>query len=88
MGPNPFITGTKLVWISLVFTRDLEDSVRIGSAIWYQMGPIMKLILCGTGPFHFGTCSLVNSVDPYQSGSDPSGSEHIQSRVNVALDIF
>ena len=48
-------TGTKLVRISLVFTRDLMDPVRIGSAIWYQMGPLMKVILCGTAPFQFRT---------------------------------
>ena len=55
MGPDPFGTGTKLVRISLVFTRDLVDSVRIGSAIWYQMGPLMNVILCGTVPFQFIT---------------------------------
>ena len=27
-----------------MFTRDLSDPVRIGSAIWYQMGPLMKVI--------------------------------------------
>ena len=27
MGPDPFGTGMKLVWISLVFTRDLVDLV-------------------------------------------------------------
>ena len=37
--PDPFGTGTGLVRISLVFTRDLVDSVGIGSAVWYQMGP-------------------------------------------------
>ena len=50
-GPDPFETGMKLVRISLVFTRDLVDLVRIGSAIWYQM----KVILCGTVPFQFRT---------------------------------
>ena len=55
MGPDPFGTGMKLERISLVFTRDLVDPVRIGSAIWYQMGPLMKVILCGTVPFQFGT---------------------------------
>ena len=54
-GPDPFGTGTKLVRISLVFTRDLVDLVRIGSATWYQMGPFMKVILCGTVPFQFRT---------------------------------
>ena len=52
---DPFGTGTKLVRISLVFTRDLADPVWIGSAIWYQMGPIMKLIPYGTVPFQFRT---------------------------------
>ena len=54
-GPDPFGTGTKLVRISLAFTRDLVDPVRIGSAIWYQMGPLMKMILFGTVPFQFRT---------------------------------
>ena len=31
------------------------DSVRIGSAIWYQMGPLMKVIVCGTVLFLFRT---------------------------------
>ena len=55
MGPDPFGTGTKLVQICLVFTRDLVDPVRIGSAIWHQMGPLVKGILCGTIPFQFKT---------------------------------
>ena len=50
MRPDPFGTGTKLVRISLVLTQDLVDPVRIGSAIWYQMGPLMKVI-----PFQFRT---------------------------------
>ena len=55
-GPDPFGTGTKLVRISLVFTRDPMDPVRIGSAILYQMGPPMKvIILCLTVPFQFRT---------------------------------
>ena len=33
-GPDPFGTGTTLVRISIVFTRDLVDPVRIESAIW------------------------------------------------------
>ena len=37
-GPGLFGTGTKLVRISLVFTRDLVDPVRTGSAIWYEIG--------------------------------------------------
>ena len=45
----------KLVRINLVFTRDLVDPVRIGSAIWYQMGPLMKVILWGTLLFQFET---------------------------------
>ena len=54
-GPDLFGTGTKLVRISLVFTRDLVDPVRIVSAIWYQVGPLMKVILCGTVLFQFRT---------------------------------
>ena len=69
MGPDPFGTGTKLVRISLVFTRDLVDPLRIRSAIWYQMGPLMKVILSGTVPVQ--NRSRINRVDPYQSGSDP-----------------
>ena len=55
MRTDPFGTGTKLVQISLVFARDFVDPVRIRSAIWYQMGPLMKVILCGTVLFHFRT---------------------------------
>ena len=54
-GPDLFGTDTKLVWINLVFTRDLVDPVWFGSAIWYQMGPLMKVILYGTVPFQFRT---------------------------------
>ena len=54
-GPDPFGTGTKLVWISFVFTRDLVDLARIESAIWYQLGPLMKVILCGTVSLQFRT---------------------------------
>ena len=54
-GPDPFGTGTKLVRISLVFTRELVDPVRIGSGMWYQMGPLVKVILCGTVPLQFRT---------------------------------
>ena len=53
--PDPFGTSTKLVRISLVFTWDLVDPVRIGSAIWHQMGPLMKVISYGTVPFLFQT---------------------------------
>ena len=56
-GPDPSGASTKLVPISLVFARDLVDPVRIGSAIWYQMGPFM-VILCGTVPFQFRTCPV------------------------------
>ena len=44
MEPDPFGTGTKLVQIRLVFTRELVDPLRIGSAIWCQMDPLMKVI--------------------------------------------
>ena len=40
-GPDPFGTGSKLV--------------RIRSAVWYQMGPLLKVILHGTVPFQFRT---------------------------------
>ena len=55
MGLKLFGTGKKLVRISLVFTLDLVDPVLIGSAIWYQMGSLIKVILCGTVPFQFRT---------------------------------
>ena len=48
-GPDPFGTHTKLVRINLVFTLDLVYPVRIGSAVWYKMGPY------GTVPFQFRT---------------------------------
>ena len=54
-GPDPFGTGTKLVRMSLVFTWDLVDPVRILNAICYQMGPLMRVILSGTVPFQFRT---------------------------------
>ena len=56
-GPDPFGLGSKLVRISLVFTRELVDPVRIGSVIRYQMGPPMKVILytcCLLGIFQGG----------------------------------
>ena len=55
MGPDPLGTGTKLVRICLVFTRDLVDPVWVGSAIWYQIGPLMNVIQYGTVPFQFRT---------------------------------
>ena len=51
MGPYPFGTGTKLVRISLVLRRAQVDPVWFGPAIWYQMGPLMKVIPYGTIPF-------------------------------------
>ena len=47
----PIETCTKLLQIGLVFIQELENQVRIGSAIWYQIGPIIKVIPCGTEPF-------------------------------------
>ena len=87
-GPDLFGTGTILVSVSLMFTRDLVDLVRVGSAIWYQMGPLMKVISYGTVPFQFRTGPvwrewIRTAVDPI-----PKGSEHIRSRVNVALSKF
>ena len=75
----------KLVWISLVFTRGLIDSVRIGSAICYQMGSLIKAIPYGTAAFQFQTspvqtdwiCTIVDLI--------PNGYEHIRSPVNIAL---
>ena len=58
MGQDPFETVTKLVPISLMFTQDLVDPVWFGFAIWYQMGPLMKVILYGTVPFQFRTCPV------------------------------
>ena len=54
--------GTESVWNRYEIVTDKPcvytdkvDPVRIGSAIWYQMGPLMKVILCGTVPFQFRT---------------------------------
>ena len=69
--PDPFGTGTKLVPISLVFTRGLMNSVRIGSAIWYQMGPLMKEIPKWNRTVPVSNRSRVNRIDPCHSGSDP-----------------
>ena len=68
--PDPFGTGTKLVQISFVFTRGLMDPVRIGSAIWYQLGPLMKATPYGTVPFCFEPVPCKQS-GPYHTGSDP-----------------
>ena len=88
-GPDPFETGTKSVRISLVFTRDRVNPVRIGSAIWYQMGPLMKVIPYRTVPFPRDRFSF-EPVQCKRSGSIMdrihNGSEHIRSCVNVALD--
>ena len=54
-GTDPFGTGTKLVRIRLVFTRELVGQIRIESAIWYQMVPLMKVIPYGTVPFQYRT---------------------------------
>ena len=51
MRPDPFGTGTKLVRISLAFTRDLVDPVQIGSAICYQTGSLAKVVLYGNIQF-------------------------------------
>ena len=61
-----------------MFTWDLVDPVQIGSAIWFQMGPLVKVILYGTEPFQFRT-GPGSIVDPI-----PNGSKHVRSRVNVA----
>ena len=54
-----FGTGTKLVRINLLFTRDLVDPVLIGLiAIWNQMDPFMRAIPYGTVPFQFRTGPL------------------------------
>ena len=43
----------KLVLVSLMFTWDLVDLVWIRSALWYQMGPLMKVIPYETILFKF-----------------------------------
>ena len=64
-GPDSSGTGTKLVRVNLVFTRDLVNPVRIGSAIWYQIGPLTEVI-------PYGTVSLqLCRVPCKQSGSVP-----------------
>ena len=64
MGPDPFGTVTKLVWVSLVFKRDLVDPV------W-----ICYLVPNGStyegDPVPVSNRSRVNRVDPYHTGSDP-----------------
>ena len=52
-GLDPIGTSMKLVWVSLVFTWDPVDPVWIRSALWYQMGPLMKVIPYGTILFKF-----------------------------------
>ena len=44
-------------------TRDLVDPVRIGSAIWYQMGPFMKVIPYETITLKFGFDFQLMSTD-------------------------
>ena len=68
-GPDPFGTGTKLVRMGFVFTRDLVDPVRIGSSIWYQSTYEGDPIWNSTVPVSHR--SRVNSVDLYHSGSGP-----------------
>ena len=63
MGPDPFGTSMKLVRISLVFTWDLVDPVWIGSAVWYQMGPLMKVIPLWSRTFPVWNRHHVNRVD-------------------------
>ena len=46
---NQYEIGTNKPYVYMV------DPVRIESAIWYQMDPLMKVILCGTVPFQFRT---------------------------------
>ena len=36
-----------------------SGTVQIRSAIWYQMGPLMKMILCGTVPYYFTWVELL-----------------------------
>ena len=69
MGLDPFGTGAKLARISVVLTRDLVDPVHSGSAIWYQMGPLTKVIPYRTIPFKFEPVPCKQS-GPYHSGSD------------------
>ena len=53
-GQDPIKIGMEPVKIgmdkSFVYT-ELSSPVRIGSVIWYQMRPLMKLISEGTVPF-------------------------------------
>ena len=65
-GPDLFGTCAKLVRISLVFTQDLLLPIRIRSAVWYQMGPLMKMkvIPYGTVPFQFRTGSVKTGMTP------------------------
>ena len=50
---------------SLVFTLDLVDPVRIRSAIWYQMGPLINVIPYKTVPALVSNRCCVNRVNLY-----------------------
>ena len=75
---HPFETVTKLVQISFVFTQDMVDRVWFRSGIWYQMGPLMKVILgqrlYGTGSvwnhYEMGTDKPCVYTEPFGSGTD------------------
>ena len=76
-GPDPFGTGTKMAQISLVFTWDLVNPVRIVSGT--KMSPLMTEIPYETVPFQFRTGPVYRPwirtiVDPI-----PNVSECIQS---------
>ena len=54
-------------------------------AVWYQMGPLMKVILGGTVPFQFRTGPVKTERIPTRVDPILNGSEHIRACVNVAL---
>ena len=67
MGPDPFGTGTKLVWRSLVFTRDLADLLSGTNGSTYEGDPMWNRTVPVSNRYR------VNRVDLSQSGSNPKG---------------
>ena len=61
----------KLVLVSFMFTWDQVDPVWIRSALWYQIGPLIKAIPYGTILFKFEPVLCKLRLYPYHSGSDP-----------------
>ena len=63
------------------------DPVWIRSSVWYQMGPLMKVIPYGTVPFQFRTSPVYTQVIRFIVDLIPNGSERVRCRVKVALNL-